>query len=109
MRQSLDRIITTHTGSLPRPAELLAPLQAKDNGEPYDAAALASLVRKSVSDVVRRQAATGLDVLCDGEHSQSSFTAYLGPRLSGLARAPEPYQAYKPTRDALAFPGVYAE
>jgi 5-methyltetrahydropteroyltriglutamate--homocysteine methyltransferase len=109
MRQSTERIITTHTGSLPRPAELVAPLQAKDGGDAYDAAALAARVRQSVLDIARKQAETGLDVVCDGEHSKSSFTAYLGTRLGGLSRAAEPYQAYRPTRDALAFPGVYAE
>ncbi len=88
MRQSIERILTTHTGSLPRPAELLAPLQAKDNGESYDAAALADRVAASVTEIVRRQDVTGLDVICDGEHSKSSFTAYLGTRLSGLTRAP---------------------
>jgi 5-methyltetrahydropteroyltriglutamate--homocysteine methyltransferase len=109
MRQSRQCIVTTHTGSLPRPAELIAPLQAKDGGDPYDAAALAARVRQSVIDIVRKQAETGLDVIGDGEHSKSSFTAYLGTRLAGLSRAPEPYQAYRPTRDALAFPDVYAE
>jgi 5-methyltetrahydropteroyltriglutamate--homocysteine methyltransferase len=109
MRQSTQRIITTHTGSLPRPIELLAPLQAKDGGDSYDAAALASRVRQSVTDIVRRQERAGLDVIGDGEHSKSSFTAYLGTRLAGLSRASEPYQAYRPTRDALAFPDVYAE
>jgi 5-methyltetrahydropteroyltriglutamate--homocysteine methyltransferase len=109
MRRSSERIITTHTGSLPRPTELLAPLQAKDGGEPYDAVALAPLVQKSVGNIMRRQAELGIDVVCDGEHSKSSFTAYLGTRLAGLSRASEPYQAYRPTRDALAFPGVYAE
>ena len=109
MKQSTDRILTTHTGSLPRPVELIAPLQAKDGGEAYDAAPLAERVRQSVMEVVRHQDAIGLDVISDGEHSKSSFTAYLGTRLAGLSRAPEPYQAYKPTRDALAFPEVYAE
>ena len=109
MERSEKRIITTHTGSLPRPAELLAPLQAKDGGEAYDATALAARVRQSVVDIVKQQAATGLDVIGDGEHSKSSFTAYLGTRLGGLSRAPEAYQAYAPTRDALAFPEVYAE
>jgi 5-methyltetrahydropteroyltriglutamate--homocysteine methyltransferase len=102
-------VVTTHTGSLPRPAELLAPLQAKDGGEAYDAAALSARVRESVIDIVRRQADIGIDIVSDGEHSKSSFTAYLGTRLAGLSRAAEPYQAYRPTRDALAFPQVYAE
>lgn len=109
MRQSTDRVLTTHTGSLPRPAELLAPLQAKDGGESYDATVLSSRVRQSVGDIVRRQAEIGIDIVSDGEHSKSSFTAYLGTRLSGLTRAEEPYRAYRPTRDALAFPDVYAE
>ena len=109
MRRSADRILTTHTGSLPRPAEIIASLQAKDNAETYDAAALAQRVRQSVIDVVRRQADAGLDVICDGEHSKSSFTAYLGTRLAGISRAPEPYRAYAPSRDYLAFPGVYDE
>jgi len=109
MRKTTDRIVTTHTGSLPRPGDLLAPLQAKDGGESYDAAALSVRVRESVAAIVRRQAEIGIDIVSDGEHSKSSFTAYLGTRLSGLSRASEPYQAYRPTRDALAFPGVYAE
>jgi 5-methyltetrahydropteroyltriglutamate--homocysteine methyltransferase len=109
MERSIERIVTTHTGSLPRPGELLAPLQAKDGGETFDAAWLTTRVRQSVFDIVRQQAETGLDVIGDGEHSKSSFTAYLGTRLGGLSRAPEPYQAYAPTRDALAFPDVYAE
>ena len=109
MQQSRQRIITTHTGSLPRPADLIAPLQAKDGGNTYDAAALAARVRQSVFEIVRKQAATGLDIIGDGEHSKSSFTAYLGTRLGGLSRASEPYKAYAVTRDAQAFPEVYAE
>ena len=98
MRRSTDRILTTHTGSLPRPPELVGPLQAKDNRESYSEE-LAGLVRKSVFEVVRRQAATGIDVVSDGEHSKSSFTHYLGTRLSGLERAEKPYPAYGQTRD----------
>ncbi len=109
MRQSTDRIITTHTGSLPRPMAIVAALQAKDGREPYDAPALAASVRQSVSDIVRKQAATGIDVVSDGEHSKSSFTAYLGARLAGLQRIDKPYMAYKPTRDYLAFSAVYDE
>jgi 5-methyltetrahydropteroyltriglutamate--homocysteine methyltransferase len=108
MRRSTDRILTTHTGSLPRPPELVGPLQAKDNRESYSEE-LAGMVRKSVFEVVRRQAATGIDVVGDGEHSKSSFTHYLGTRLSGLERAEKPYPAYGQTRDRLAFPGAYEE
>jgi 5-methyltetrahydropteroyltriglutamate--homocysteine methyltransferase len=109
MRHSTDRFVTTHTGSLPRPLELLAPLLAKDGGDAYDAATLSTRVRESVIDIVRHQDEIGIDIVSDGEHSKSSFTAYLGTRLAGLSRAAEPYQAYRPTRDALAFPEIYAE
>src|SRR5262245_35693981 len=104
MRRSTDRIVTTHTGSLPRPPSLVEPLQAKDNRKAYDEN-LATLVRKSIFDVVRLQADTGIDVIGDGEHSKSSFTHYLGTRLSGIVRAEKPYQTYATTRDYLAFPG----
>jgi 5-methyltetrahydropteroyltriglutamate--homocysteine methyltransferase len=109
MRRSTDRIITTHTGSLPRPAELMAPLRAKDGGDPYDAADLSARVQRSVADVVRKQAAVGIDVVGDGEHSKSSFTAYLSTRLAGLSKTEKPYEAYARTRDYLAFAAVYDE
>jgi len=109
MRRSTDRIITTHAGSLPRPAELLAQLRAKDAGQNYDQQALVSRVRKSVEEVVHRQAATGIDVVDDGEHSKSSFTAYLRTRLAGLSQTDKPYVANRRTRDYLAFPAVYEE
>src|SRR5262249_25148946 len=108
MRHSTDRFLTTHTGSLPRPPHLVAPLQAKDNLEPYDKD-LAALDRQSIFDVVKRQADTGIDVVADGEHSKSSFTHYLGTRLSGISRAETPYQPYGKTRDYTAFPGAYDE
>lgn len=110
MLRSTRRILTTHSGSLPRPPQLAALLQAKDSGKEYDDAALASEVRASVFDVVRRQAAVGLDVVNDGEHSKSSFTAYLRTRLSGLSETQTPYNAASPfTRDYLAFKGAYDE
>jgi 5-methyltetrahydropteroyltriglutamate--homocysteine methyltransferase len=109
MQRSTDRIITTHTGSLPRPVELMAPLRAKDGGNPFDAADLSARVERSIAEVVRKQAAVGIDVVGDGEHSKSSFTAYLGTRLAGLSKTEKPYAAYPPTRDYLAFSAVYDE
>src|SRR6185437_2192445 len=55
-----DRILTTHTGSLPRPKPLAELLVAKDQGQAYDAAALAAAVRAAVLDIVRRQVETGI-------------------------------------------------
>ncbi|HXP92420.1 MAG TPA: hypothetical protein VN905_03055, partial [Candidatus Binatia bacterium] len=110
MRRSTDRIVTTHTGSLPRPPELVAMLRAKDSGQAYDEAALAARVRASVFEVVRKQAATGLDVVDDGEHSKSTFTAYLRTRLSGLSQTEQTYNAgTASTRDYLAFKAAYDE
>ena len=110
MKRSTSRILTTHCGSLPRPRELLAPLHAKDGGDPYDADDLARRVHSSVIEVVRKQADLGIDVVDDGEHSKSSFAHYARARIGGIERRNEPprYMGV-PTRDALAFPGVYEE
>src|ERR1700683_3275540 len=109
MRRSTDRIVTTHTGSLPRTPDLVAMLLAKDGGQPYDSVALAARVRASVIEVAQRQAAVGIDGIDDGEHSKSSFTAYLRTRLDGLSQTATPYNAYGTTRDYLEFKGVYDE
>ena len=68
MRDSSDRILTTHAGSLARPAALREMLAARDEHRPYDGAAFAASVRSAVEDVVRQQIAVGLDVVNDGEH-----------------------------------------
>jgi 5-methyltetrahydropteroyltriglutamate--homocysteine methyltransferase len=110
MKRSERRILTTHVGSLPRPRELLQPLHARDSGEPYDAPALERAIAATTSEVVRRQAALGIDVLNDGEHGRASFATYANTRIGGLERErhPPPHIA-RPTRDSLAFPAVYAE
>ena len=110
MNLSLDRIHTTHCGSLPRPRELLAPLHAKDAGDPFDHDALAARVCQSVTDVVRRQIEAGVDIVNDGEHSKASFATYARNRIGGLERTDK----VRPrlggvSRDALAFPAVYEE
>src|SRR5919202_6017819 len=92
MQRSTERILTTHIGSLPRPDELRGLLQARDRGDVYDQQALASLVRASVQEVVRRQAEVGIDVVADGEQGKSSFTNYIRERLTGFeAVNPAPY------------------
>jgi 5-methyltetrahydropteroyltriglutamate--homocysteine methyltransferase len=110
MKRSERRILTTHVGSLPRPRELLAPLHARESGEPYDAGALERAIAATTSAVVRRQAALGIDILNDGEHGRASFATYANTRIGGLEREkhPPPHIA-RPTRDSLAFPAVYAE
>jgi len=85
MKTSTDRILTTHTGSLPRPPALRELLVAKDRGEPYDAAALARLTREAVVAIVRRQAEAGVDVINDGEMSKPGYSTYVADRLTGFA------------------------
>jgi 5-methyltetrahydropteroyltriglutamate--homocysteine methyltransferase len=87
MKRSTDRILTTHTGSLPRPPDLLAELVRCDRGEAVDAAALDTRVREAVADSVRRQAAARIAVVNDGE----VVWATRGDgrrRRSGVRRAP---------------------
>lgn len=110
MNRSADRILTTHCGSLPRPRALLAPLHAKDAGNPYDEGELAASVRKSVVDVVHKQIELGIDIVDDGEHSKSSFSTYARARIGGLEATDDtPARLTGLSRDELAFPEVYRE
>jgi len=110
VQRSVERILTTHCGSLPRPRALLAPLHAKDAGLPYDRHELAAGVRQSVRDVVARQVELGIDVVDDGEHSKSSFATYARARIGGLEVTEQARPRLAGTsRDALAFPAVYQE
>ena len=109
MKQSLDRILTTHTGSLPRPSDLVAALNAKELGEAYNAAALDARVRRAVAEIVKRQANTGLDVINDGEHGKVSWMAYARGRLSGLEEIDSPVRFRGATRDSEAFAAAYED
>lgn len=109
MKHSNDRILTTHTGSLPRPADLVALLNAKELGEPHDGGVLTRRVRRAIAEIVERQAATGLDVIGDGEHSKVNWMAYARARLSGLEELDTPVSFRGPTRDSMAFPGTYED
>src|SRR4029450_7707433 len=112
MKRSRDRILTTHAGSLARPDALRALLAAKDEGAPFDAAALAAKVRDAVSGLVRQQVAVGLDVINDGEQSKRNFTTYARERLGGIEervlRLGERVLAQIYGRDAAEFPEDFA-
>lgn len=90
MKQSIDRILTTHTGSLPRPPDLLNLLVAEQQAHLTDRAGLDSSVRAAVQEVVDRQAATGLDVINDGEQGRVDYTVYVKDRLTGFDGASVP-------------------
>jgi Methionine synthase II (cobalamin-independent) len=80
-----DRILTTHVGSLIRPAELTAFLLKQQNGEPIDTAAYEECLRTSVTDVVRKQAEIGIDIISDGEFGKNiSWSRYVLERMSGF-------------------------
>jgi 5-methyltetrahydropteroyltriglutamate--homocysteine methyltransferase len=108
MKTSRDRILTTHAGSLPRPADLLALVQARAEGRAGDPAAYDARVRAAVAAVVRRQAEAGLDVVTDGEMSKPSFITYVTERLSGFEPSTEPGGLpWAGSKEVLAFPEFY--
>ena len=87
MMRSEKRILTTHTGSLPRPEDLLEMMRASEGGRPYDRAALPARIRGAVGEVVHRQIETGIDLVNDGEMSKPSYATYVKDRLSGFTGA----------------------
>ncbi len=97
------RIMTTHVGSLPRPdalSEMMA--DGKMSGPAYE-----TMVRAAVTDVVRRQAECGIDIIDDGEQSKPGFITYIDERLSGMEpRTDNPPQL--DTREKRDFPEFYA-
>jgi 5-methyltetrahydropteroyltriglutamate--homocysteine methyltransferase len=102
MKRSTERFLTTHTGSLPRPDDLIRTMFAKEEGVPVDPASLASHVRAAVVDVVGRQVKAGIDVVNDGEMSKPSYATYVKDRLTGFGGASHPLQY----RDLVDFPGM---
>jgi 5-methyltetrahydropteroyltriglutamate--homocysteine methyltransferase len=84
MQRSTSRILTTHTGSLPRPAALTRLYALRAGGEAVDAAEIDRAGRDAVRAVVRKQHDAGIDVGNNGEQQRDSFFLYLKSRLSGL-------------------------
>ncbi|MBV9193587.1 MAG: cobalamin-independent methionine synthase II family protein [Solirubrobacterales bacterium] len=83
MKRSVEHILTTHTGSLPRPPALTQALQRRDRGEP-EGAGLEQQVRDAVADVVQHQADAGVSVVNDGEASKIGYSTYVKERLEGF-------------------------
>ncbi len=84
MKRSTERFLTTHTGSLPRPEDLVRMMYAKEEGVPVDHKALGARIRSAVEEVVQRQAAAGVDIVNDGEMSKPSYATYVKDRLAGF-------------------------
>jgi 5-methyltetrahydropteroyltriglutamate--homocysteine methyltransferase len=111
VRRSSERILTTHVGSLIRPDPLLPFIRAKQNGQPYDEHAYADCLARSVQEIVKKQAAAGVDVPSDGEFGKSiSWSQYALERLSGFERRPLTGAASVARgADRTRFPEFYAE
>jgi 5-methyltetrahydropteroyltriglutamate--homocysteine methyltransferase len=109
MQRSTDRILTTHVGSLPRPADLYAMIEAKQEGGAIDNAAFAARVRNAVAEIVKRQADAGIDIVADGEMGRVGFIPYVNERLSGIEPSPGEIANYwNESREYKAFPEFYA-
>ena len=89
MPQGTSRILTTHVGSLIRPPELLALIEARQDGKPIDDAVFADTLRNAVAEVVRQQAEVGIDIVSDGEFGKTgSWSRYVVERLAGIEFRP---------------------
>ena len=106
MKSSTGRILTTHTGSLPRPGDLVAMLNAKELGEPYGRTAFAARVKRAIDEIVRQQVQTGIDIVGDGEHSKFNWMAYARARLEGINEIDSPVRFRGATRDSIEFAGA---
>jgi 5-methyltetrahydropteroyltriglutamate--homocysteine methyltransferase len=84
MKRSTDRFLTTHTGSLPRPDDLIQMMFAKESGVPVDTQALQARIRQAVAEVVALQTKAGVDLVNDGEMSKPSYATYIKDRLGGF-------------------------
>jgi len=108
MKRSEDRILVTHQGTLPRPRDLQAMVMAKANGEAYDEAAMERRTKETVVEMVRRQAAIGIDIPNDGEMSKTTFSDYVSTRLGGLEPTDKPYISPISGRDMQEFPEYFS-
>jgi 5-methyltetrahydropteroyltriglutamate--homocysteine methyltransferase len=101
MKTSTARFLTTHTGSLPRPDDLVALMFAKEDGQPVDAGLLEERIRSATEQVVARQIQAGIDVVSDGEVGKPSYATYIKDRLDGFGGESVPVTNYQ---DVLDFP-----
>jgi len=106
MKRSTDRILTTHTGSLPRPEDVLSIVEGHDQQELRDNAALEQRVKDAVREVVRQQADTHVDVVNDGEVSKVGYSTYVTERLTGFEGDSRPQ---RPQVEAADFPEFYQQ
>ena len=108
MLHSTERILVTHTGSLPRPRQLIEMMLAENEGRPVDPAEYEDKLRGAVHDIVRFQMDLGVDVVDDGELSKRGFAVYAHTRLDGLsATGRVRVSPWDNSRESRAFPEHY--
>jgi 5-methyltetrahydropteroyltriglutamate--homocysteine methyltransferase len=100
MKTSIDRILTTHVGSMPRSDAVCAALLEKEHGQIRDPAAFDALMKNAVREVVALQASIGIDVVSDGETSKVGYATYIKDRNTGFSGDYTP----KPHRDLADHP-----
>ena len=108
MLRSDKRILTTHAGSLPRPHALLDIMKLRLTGQQIDEAAYQARVTDAVAEIVKQQAAAGLDIVADGETSKPGFFSYVKERLTGFEARPGKGPR-KFAQELDAFPEYYAD
>ena len=84
MKRSETRILTTHTGSLPRSPDLQDLLRRREDQQSFDEAAFQSSIRDAVGDILDRQQNAGIDVVNDGEQGRAQYATYVKERLTGF-------------------------
>jgi len=85
MQRSTERILTTHTGSLPRPAAVIELLLAEQEKPGARKGELGAALRAAIVHVVSKQVECGIDVINDGEQGRTDYTVHVIDRLSGFA------------------------
>ncbi|MCH8940066.1 MAG: hypothetical protein IIC27_02930, partial [Chloroflexi bacterium] len=84
MKRSTSRILTTHTGSLPRPLGLVELLNSKEAGTLSDLNGFDTSVKSAVAEIVRQQVEAGVDIVSDGEQGKIGYSTYVKDRLTGF-------------------------
>jgi 5-methyltetrahydropteroyltriglutamate--homocysteine methyltransferase len=113
--RSVDRILTTHAGSLIRTRDVIEGMKARTLGQPYDAEKFEADISDGIREVVRRQVDVGIDIPGDGEYARRGFTTYIHERLGGLEPIvlkpgeKNPIDGIGHDLERDEFPGFYAQ
>jgi len=113
MKRSTDRILTTHVGSLVRTREIIEGMKARTINAPYDERQMADDIERGIKEVVRKQAAVGIDIVNDGEYARPGCHCYIHERLTGLQPRPldpgEDVWGARSDREQIKFPEFFEQ